>query len=637
MKKYFIILIFVFAFSMNAMAQQKHLFPEVHFLWTNPDGETIEYMVPAWDALTAKKERVQKVIPDGGGDGTGGDDGGGDDTGGDDTGGDDTGGDDTGGDDGGFDGDDDSGSSSAVEPDPNGPGWDTGGGGAPGEDIFLGAPAKVIRRAPAQPMDGIIVASACAIDTRGVGFDGYFPRGAFSPATIEIDGQTYTDIAKVTYGQIFGNRIDSELGKQKLLQFGTSTYISDADYTIPETATPFSQDEDASVYNIVGIGDAAYYNSTYTSTSNVFFRATSVTIPKHIKSLGRRCFQAGGRLKKITIAEDSEIEELPEGCFSHCMSLREIYIPASVTEIQAGALGGCGGLGKIVFAADQTPEISADAFTKLGTTSALDLEKQNCAVWVNSIETVKEFRNHNSLWNDFAFCIPFEMKKQIISYCSDLLLSQAPLVLGTGQYKETTASTHNAWTVDKTVAFGGEILKLYYVNEQNSILNPQVVDGHYQITLQQMENSCANSDFGVLITGDPGIRELYVRPVGTAYNPTTHNILVGTLESTDMTNIITDTNNDIYILKDGSFHKCTGGTLAAHKAYLKLPKSTFRTNAKEITIELGSEEGGDTDGIQGVVVTDHDVDDTWYTVQGIQVKTPTHGVFIRGGKKYVIK
>ena len=68
---------------------------------------------------------------------------------------------------------------------------------------------------------------------------------------------------------------------------------------------------------------------------------------------------------------------------------------------------------------------------------------------------------------------------------------------------------------------------------------------------------------------------------------------------------------------------------------MKLPKTTFRTNAKDITIEFGSEE--DTDGVQGVVVTDHDVDDTWYTLQGIRVETPTHGVFIRGGKKYVIK
>ena len=625
MKKYFIILIFVFAFSMNAMAQ--HLFPEVHFTWTK-DGVTTEYMVPAWDALTANKERVQKVIPDGGGDGPGGDDGGGDDTGGDDTGGDDTGG----------DGivDDDGGSSSAVEPDPESPGWGTGGGGAPGEDIIFGAPAKVIRRAQARPMDGIIVASACAIDTRGVGFDGYNPRGGFDPATIVINGQSY-DITKVTYGQILGNSFDTQLGKQPLLQFGTKVYIT-GDYSIPETATPFSQDEDASIYNIVGIGDAAYYNSVYTSGGTVFFRATSVTIPKHIKSLGRRCFQAGGNLTRITIAEDSEIDELPEGCFAHCMSLREINIPASVTKIQAGALGGCGGLGKIVFASDQSPAtINTNAFVKLGTSSALDLEKGNCAVWVNNMETIREFRNHNEIWKQFAFCIPFEMKKQLISYCSDLLLSQAPLVLGTGQVSMSGSTRKNAntWTVDKTVQFGGEILKLYYVNEQKSILNPQVVDGHYQITLQQMENSCANSGFGVLITGDPGIRELYVRAEGTAYNTTVHNILVGTLEPTDMTNIITDTSNDIYLLKDGSFHLCTGGTLAANKAYLKLPKSTFRTNAKDITIEFGSEE--DTDGVQGVVVANNNVDDAWYTLQGIRVETPTHGVFIRGGKKYVIK
>lgn len=628
MKKFFTIFLFVLTMSVSAMAQQKHLFPEVHFLWTDKDGQTIEYMVPAWDALTAtKKERVQKVIPDGGGDGTGGDDGGGDDTGGDDT-----GGDDGGGDDGGFDGNDDSGSSPAVEPDPESPGWDTGGGGAPGEDIILGAPAKVIRRAQRREMDGIIVASACAIDTRGVGADGYNPRGGFDPSTITIEGKEF-DVTKVTYYDIFGEAIGEELGSQKLLQL--STYISGSSYTIPETATPFSQDEDASLYKIVGIGDAAYYCKTFTANSDVYFRATSLTIPKYIKSLGRRCFQAAGNLTKITFAEDSEIEELPEGCFAHCQRLREINIPASVTKIQAGALGGCKFLGKIVFAANQTPEIiSANAFDKLGTSTATDVTKADCAVWVNSMEAIRDFRNHNTIWNDFAFCVPFEMKKQLISYCSDLALSQAPLVLGTN-------NVSNKWTVDKTVQLGGETLKLYYINGQNgeSYLNPQVVDGQNTIKILQMENSCANPGFGVLISGDPGTRNLYVRSVGTAGNSTKHNILVGTLEDTDMTNIINDTKNDIYLLKDGSFYVCTGGVLAANKAYLKLPKGTFdgRTSAKEIAIEFGSEEDGDTDGVQGVVMTNHDVDDTWYTLQGIQVKTPTHGVFIRGGKKYVIK
>ena len=86
MKKYYFILIAMLTMSVNAMAQttQKHLFPEVVFDWTK-DGVTYQYVVPAWDALTAKKERVQKVIdPSSGGDGPGGDDGGGDDTGGED-------------------------------------------------------------------------------------------------------------------------------------------------------------------------------------------------------------------------------------------------------------------------------------------------------------------------------------------------------------------------------------------------------------------------------------------------------------------------------------------------------------------------------------------------------------------------
>ena len=630
MKKYYFILIAMLTMSVNAMAQttQKHLFPEVVFDWTK-DGVTYQYVVPAWDALTAKKERVQKVIdPSSGGDGPGGDDGGGDDTGGEDGGdtGGDTGGDDTGGDDGG---------STPSEPDPDGPGWGTGGGGALDGDIILGSPAKAIRRAKKASMDGIIVASACAIDKRGIDYhNGFSPRGSFDPATITIDGVEYNS-STVTYGDIFGDAIPEGLKSQKLLQSGSTTYIS-GDYTIPETVTAFSQDESASSYNIVGIGDGAYYNSTLTHGAKVFFRATSLTIPKHIKSLGMRCFTAAGNLTKITIADDSEIEELPDGCFAHCQYLREINIPASVTKIQAGALGGCKVLGKIVFAADQTPTIDDNAFVKIGSSSATNVTKENCAVWVSSMDVIRNFRTYNAIWKDFAFCVPFVMPKQMISYCSeDLNISPSPLVLG-----EYGKDAENAWTAKKysdTHEIGGDTLKIFYINKK------YLEASNNTIRLYQLETSVPQFGDGFLLAGDPGTHDLYVRAIGKGTAMSSNNLLVGTTEPTDMGQVIANAgNNDIYLLKDGKFHICdpnNPGTLAANKAYLKLPNNTFpgRTQAKEINIEFGSEEDGETNGVQDVVVTNHDADDTWFTLQGVQVDTPTRGIFIRGGKKYVIK
>jgi hypothetical protein len=216
-----------------------------------------------------------------------------------------------------------------------------------------------------------------------------------------------------------------------------------------------------------------------------------------------------------------------------------------------------------------------------------------------------------------------------------LNISPSPLVLG-----EYGKDAENAWTAKKysdTHEIGGDTLKIFYINKK------YLEASNNTIRLYQLETSVPQFGDGFLLAGDPGTHDLYVRAIGKGTAMSSNNLLVGTTEPTDMGQVIANAgNNDIYLLKDGKFHICdpnNPGTLAANKAYLKLPNNTFpgRTQAKEINIEFGSEEDGETNGVQDVVVTNHDADDTWFTLQGVQVDTPTRGIFIRGGKKYVIK
>ena len=146
--------------------------------------------------------------------------------------------------------------------------------------------------------------------------------------------------------------------------------------------------------------------------------------------------------------------------------------------------------------------------------SASEVVKANCAIWVNSMNAVRNFRTANSsMWNVFPFCYPLELKKQLISYCSDLVLSHQYLVLGTG-------TTGNTWALyeDSENALGGEHLRLYYVNKQKQYLDPSYdqENGQYTIKLLQMKENPAKPGFGLLITGDPGIHEQALQsvPVG---------------------------------------------------------------------------------------------------------------------------
>ena len=102
--------------------------------------------------------------------------------------------------------------------------------------------------------------------------------------------------------------------------------------------------------------------------------------------------------------------------------------------------------------------------------------------------------------------------------------------------------------------------------------------------------------------------------------------------------IASNPDKKVYVLKDGQFRRCSGGTLAAGKAYLMIPTKDFpgRTEAKELNFVLEDEEG-ETDAVKGISIARILEDDSWYNLQGVRVENPTRGIFIRGGKKYVFE
>lgn len=92
--------------------------------------------------------------------------------------------------------------------------------------------------------------------------------------------------------------------------------------------------------------------------------------------------------------------------------------------------------------------------------------------------------------------------------------------------------------------------------------------------------------------------------------------------------------NFILAQRDGvvGFYKSAGGTLKAKKAYLQLPTDLISgSNSISFYVEDG------TTAIQNVTTHPATTDDAWYTLQGVRVAQPTHGLYIHNGKKVVVK
>ena len=112
--------------------------------------------------------------------------------------------------------------------------------------------------------------------------------------------------------------------------------------------------------------------------------------------------------------------------------------------------------------------------------------------------------------------------------------------------------------------------------------------------------------------------------------------MVGTVKAITLNE--TDGEYTNYYLSNGAsgigFYKVNGSVdLKANRAYLPLLRGT--TQAGTRFIGLGFEDDGTTNLIPALSKGDGEGD--WYTLQGQRVAKPGKGIYIRNGKKVVIK
>lgn len=416
--------------------------------------------------------------------------------------------------------------------------------------------------------------------------------------------------------------------------------VTGTNYTIP-TSVAWNG---GGTGTITELGPCAYGNATLSSpTSNKYCRSAfkNLTIPNTITKIGKFAFRGIRSLLTVTFQKPEEIKEdsltaIPDRCFEACHEVNTITLSRSIENIGGAAFGGCGKLNRITFASDNAPIFGTcegkNPFQKIVTNNDSELPNLSATTCVIEVPLGKVngylASNQGYLQTQkFPLCSKFPLKTSsgVMTYCSEADFT----------FKQYNTSS-KSWEA-------GEMKTYYVKGEDVEVENSKVV--LTEVTENVMIPGWAEgNDFGVVLKGTSGTTYDIFYPNGRGMTTAltmddTDNCLKGCVTPTDVA-AGTDENNSYYIMNGGVFKRITkNGQCKANRAYIKI------SGGGDIDVPVGSGESqalalsfpdDDTTGI-----TTHEVqkaqNDAWYTLQGTQVNQPSKGIFIKNGKKVVIK
>ena len=295
------------------------------------------------------------------------------------------------------------------------------------------------------------------------------------------------------------------------------------------------------------------------------------------------------------------VSEIGAGTYSS-PTMTEVSIPATVTTIKDAAFNGCSMLNKVTFESEVPAAVVGDPF--------VGVTKNKCAVYVPA-KMVKTYRESNDLWNEFIFASPVSATKKFVSFTSGVPF--------------TTRQFNGKRWVDPVSVW------MYWVDKAKNNTSASIT----MTATRDYETKVIPAGFGLVMktssTGGSGY--IFMPPVGAVEKSdliADNNLLKGVLVATQMKDIV-DANpeNNYYILTNNNFQRVISGNLAAGLAYLELPSNLG--SAKVITLDDES-----TDGIK-IIDADEQNAVSIYDIQGRKVETLSKGIYIKNGKKFVVK
>lgn len=495
---------------------------------------------------------------------------------------------------------------------------------------------------------------------------------ASSPGEVTVtkpDGTTLTKSSStITYGDIFGvynaetnpTGVASTDASQNPFDLNKSkTTSTSGDLVILKTRKLAGGTWKDYTLKIVEIAEGAFRNNS-PSGQNVNAVTGTVTIPNTIEKIGHNAFRHGA-FKKVVFEEGSQVTTIEKATFEGCRYLEEVVLPASITTIKGTAFGSCTNLNKIVFEGNlpTLTYVEEEPLYKVGNnvlmpeggynfyqgakrlqsgydgTVGKDVTPAKCIIEVPLGKVGEYAAVDNGLLKNFALSSKITLGDNgKMTYCSEEDFTVM-------QYNTAYTSDNDKWGEDGA-------LKAYYV--KNSVDDVDTENGKVYLTQITGESKIPGwsetEDFGVFFRGEANqsysIFYPYDKMSTTLTMAGTTNCLKGVVTNTRIT--IPDPEDPeeefsyfIFSKSTGNFRRITSsGTCQANKAYIKIkdggnPSMGTEEESKELAISFPEE----TD--IATLETKSVQNDAWYTLQGVQVNQPQKGVFIKNGKKFVIK
>lgn len=175
-------------------------------------------------------------------------------------------------------------------------------------------------------------------------------------------------------------------------------------------------------------------------------------------------------------------------------------------------------------------------------------------------------------------------------------------------------------------------------------------DGSYHIRMRSIDEKGGDGNNYGYIPAGTGVllkvidKDTHDTPVGFYYTigeqddkqfDVEDNIMHGVTEIA--TTVKASSTAPVWVMQGGLFRKATSdiADFPAHKAYLKLPAGS--AGVKQIVFDF-EDRSGSTTGVQTVLTAEErETDSRTYNLQGQRVDMPQHGIYIRGGKKIIVK